>query len=91
MSENKDLTSESHTLMPETHNLISESRGLISQTLTLTFGVYHLRPRNIHLVKSENNLTPAAPDPAALRGRLGEGRAKIALPAGLRVKIRRVR
>ena len=31
--------------------------------------------------------TPAAPDPAALRGRLGEGRAKNTLPAGLRVII----
>ena len=36
-------------------------------------------------------LTPAAPDPAALRVRLGEGRAQNALPAGDRVKMRRVR
>ena len=35
------------------------------------------------------HLTPAAPDPAALRFRLGEGRAKIALLAWYRVKIRR--
>ena len=39
----------------------------------------------------ESRTTPAAPDPAALRARLGEGRAQIALLAGYRVEIRRVR
>jgi len=37
--------------------------------------------------KANSGPTHAAPDPAALRFRLGEGRAKITLPAGYRVAI----
>ena len=36
-------------------------------------------------MKTKSRPTPLAPDPAALRGRLVEGRAKNALPAGLQV------
>ena len=58
------------------------------------YGVFPFLPGNATkqvVPKHGSRTTPAAPDPAALRGRLVEGRAKNALPAGLRVKIRRVR
>jgi len=40
-------------------------------------------------MRNKSQPTPVAPVPAALVGSLGEGRAKNALPAGVRVKIRR--
>jgi hypothetical protein len=40
-------------------------------------------------ISSERIAPPLTPDPAALRGRLGEGRAQNALPAGYRVHHRR--
>lgn len=39
----------------------------------------------MYLVFPNRQLTPAAPDPAALRFRLGEGRAQNHLPAKSRV------